>query len=192
MARGALLSLSLFLSATYVAVATATAPAAAAEGNLEALCKKTHDADSCIELLKPTVTPSTQFDSLEWYRKVLSKSLSKAIVARNFMTKQVRGMDAWQQIALLDCVNKMSDSVETLQQVSHEYVEMFKLKTAEGFNYGWHKKNVQTLLDLATNQEEACYKSLASRQHPVMQQVRELANNAYTANRIVADIVLDI
>lgn len=41
MARGALLSLSLFLSATYVAVATATAPAAAAaEGNLEALCKK--------------------------------------------------------------------------------------------------------------------------------------------------------
>ncbi|KAL3521433.1 hypothetical protein ACH5RR_019582 [Cinchona calisaya] len=190
MARGALLSLALFLSATYVAVAIA--PAASPEGNLEALCKKTHDPNSCIRLLNPTISPSTQFNSLEWYRKVLSKSLSKAITAKNFMTKQVKGLDAKQQIALLDCVDKIDDSVELLQQVSHEYLEMFKLKANEGFNYGWHKKNVQTLMDAATNEQEACYKSLEGRQDPMMLQVRDFVNNAYTANKVVAEIVLDI
>lgn len=192
MTRSVLLSLALFLSATYVAFAVIPAAAPAAEGNLEALCKKTHDVISCVQLLKPAVTPTTQFNSLEWYRKVLSKSLSKAITAKNFMSKQAQQLDPREQIALLDCVDKISDSVELLQQVSREYVEMFKLKANEGFNYGWRKKNVQTLMDTATNEQEACYNSLKGLQGPIMQKVRDLANNAYTANKIVSDIVLDI
>lgn len=62
---------------------------------------------------------------------------------------------------------------------------MFRVKANEGFI-------VQILLDTATNEQEACYKSLEGRKDPIMQQVRDFANNAYTANKIVAHIFLGI
>ncbi|CAI9092067.1 OLC1v1027214C1 [Oldenlandia corymbosa var. corymbosa] len=196
MARIAVSLLALFLSVTYVfagSVPVSPSPggiSAVAESKLQAICKKTHDTNSCIQLLTPAITPTTDFDSLEWNRKVVSKALSKSIIAKNFMTKHGRGLDAKHKIAVTNCVDKMDNSVELLQQVSHEYVELYKSESSKGFLYGYHRKNVQTLMDTATADQEACYTSLGGFQEPVLKQMKDYAMSASFAIKIVSDLVL--
>ncbi|KAI5670250.1 hypothetical protein M9H77_10614 [Catharanthus roseus] len=186
--------LALFFSATYVtATRIAPAPAAVEEGSIETVCKNTYDDQYCVHLLKPLVIPTTNFSSLKWNRAVLSKAITRARIAREFMTKHAQGSELGfkQHSVLKDCLDNMDTSVELLQLAAREYVEVYN-KFYGILDFELHKSYVKSLMETASYELEICNNSLQGSKIEVMSEVKSQADGAYKANKIAADVVLSV
>lgn len=192
MARGFLPLLVLTICAACGVAVTVGQDKPGAGGSIEALCKNTIDDKYCLDLLKPLVLPSTNFSSLKWNRAVLSKAMTKARTAREFMTRQadVPNLDFKQHSTLKDCLDDLDRSVENLQQAAREYVQVYNYYGTQDFDL--HKAYVQSLMDTAALDQGHCYSSLDLYKVDTMVEALQQAERAFKANKIAEKIVLVI
>lgn len=195
MARGFLPLLGLMICVAYGGGAVTVAqeePEARGSSSIEALCKNTIDDQYCLNLLKPLVIPTTNFSSIKWNRAVLSKAMSKARTAREFMTRLagVPNLDFKHHSALKDCLDDLDKSVENLQQAAREYVQVYNYYGTQDFDL--HKFYVKSLMDTAALDQGHCQASLDLYKVDIMVEALQHAEHAYKANKIAEKIVLVI
>ncbi|KAL3521988.1 hypothetical protein ACH5RR_014822 [Cinchona calisaya] len=171
MARFVLSLLAVLLAASYLM-------ADSAQVTLEDLCKDTYNAGYCVRLLRPTVFKSTSFNSVEWQRKALNRVLARALIAKRYMVSQAKSVDATQATSLKSCSHMLHASAKLIKEASMEF-------GTKNFD----KSDMLSKLDTASSNQEACSDLLEDAGSGIMRKVRDHANEANMASRIVQDIL---
>ncbi|KAL3521980.1 hypothetical protein ACH5RR_014816 [Cinchona calisaya] len=167
MARFAFSLLAVLPAASYLM-------ANSAQVTLEDLCKDTYYAGYCVRLIRPTVFKSTSFNSVEWQRKALNRVLARALIAKRYMVSQAELVDATQATSLKSCTHMLHASAKLIKEASMEF-------GTKNFD----KSAMLSKLDTASSNQEACSDLLEDAGSGIMRKVRDHANEANMASRIV-------
>ncbi|CAI9102944.1 OLC1v1001341C1 [Oldenlandia corymbosa var. corymbosa] len=162
MARFAISLLALLVLASYASATT-----------LEEVCKGTTNATYCVKLLQPTVMPDTDFNSTLWHKMVISRAVTRAMMAKDFMAR-LPNVPKENTAALSACAHKLRQSIKLLREAAAEY--------------GVGPANVTGTLDRVSAFQNAC-SGLLKDVGAAMEQVRVHANEAAAATYIAKDLI---
>lgn len=142
--------------------------ACASAKTLQDVCKGTVDPNFCNTMLKKTVSPSTDFKSEAWRKKLQDEVFLKALATQNLVTASVPKLKGKNKELLKKCVEMLNEAVKLIKQ--NDY-------------------------DTASNDLLNCYDSLEGDGTPLgsagdfIPNVRVLADDASTACNIANDII---
>ncbi|KAL3521975.1 hypothetical protein ACH5RR_014809 [Cinchona calisaya] len=112
-------------------------------------------------------------------RKALNRVLARALIAKRYMVSQAELVDATQATSLKSCTHMLHASAKLIKEASMEF-------GTKNFD----KSAMLSKLDTASSNQEACSDLLEDARSGIMRKVRDHANEANMASRIVQGILI--
>ncbi|KAK4480602.1 hypothetical protein RD792_013680 [Penstemon davidsonii] len=160
------------------------------------VCNSTLFSDNhefCLKLLNPYASQLKDADPNKLAHVAISACLSKAQSSKAYMAQQatVIDMSASQRAAIKDCLDKVTDSIDSLRQAAREFEEMRQVK---GDEQEYHMENVIGKIVSSGDDQKACSDLLygvhgIEIDGHIIQQVQEQAKEAAEASLVKTEMM---